>query len=150
MRKAERQMNHEDALKVLASGEYGILSTVGENEQPEGTPLSFVTGENVIYFHCAMEGQKLNNISRNNKVCFTVVGKTNVLQSKFSTEYESVMVFGKAYMIQGSEKEEALKKLILKYSPDFIEEGMAYIQRAKDKTCVFKIEIESLTGKHRV
>ncbi len=50
----------------------------------------------VIYFHCAPEGHKLENLSGNNKVSFCVVGKTQVLPDKFATNYESVIVFGTA------------------------------------------------------
>lgn len=142
-------MNNEDALKLLASGEFGILSTVGEEGQPLGTPLNYVFMDNTVYFHCAKEGHKLNNIINNNKVCFTVVGKTRVLQEKFSTEYESVILIGKAQPVEGEEKVNALKALIYKYSPDFIKEGMVYVEKAAEKTCVVKIEIMDITGKHR-
>jgi uncharacterized protein len=149
VRKAERQMNCDDTLKLLVSGEYGILSTVGKDGQPLGTPLSYIVKDNAVYFHCATEGQKLDNIINNSNVSFTVVGKTKVLQEKFSTEYESVIVSGKAHFVEGTEKIGALKEIIYKYSPNFIEEGMAYIERAAHKTCVVRIEILSLTGKHR-
>ena len=69
------------------------------------------------------------------------------MPSKFSTKYESVVVFGKAHKSQDEEKELALLKLIEKYSPNFLEEGKAYIEKAKDITTVIKIDIEHLTGK---
>lgn len=150
MRKAERQMNNNDAVRLLEAGEYGILSTIGKDGRPLGTPLSYIVKDNSIYFHCAKEGHKLDNIMNNNNVSFTVVGRTKVLQQKFSTEYESVIVSGRASFVNDEEKIGALKAIIYKYSPDFIEEGMSYIERAADKTCVVRIEISELTGKHRV
>lgn len=149
MRRSDRAMDMESTAKVLERGEFGILSTVDEDGQAYGTPLSYVFVENKIYFHCALEGTKLKNIKDNPRVCFTVVGSTKVLAEKFSTEYESVMAFGRAEIIDGEEKVMALRKIILKYSPDFIPQGEAYIERAKDKTCVVRIETEIITGKHR-
>lgn len=149
MRRADRAMDSEGAVKVLENGEFGILSTVDEKGQTYGTPLSYVFIDNKIYFHCAIEGTKLRNIENNPRVCFTVVGRTKVLSEQFSTEYESVMAFGKAEVIDGEEKIMALREIVLKYSPDFIPQGEAYIERAKDKTCVVKLHTEVITGKHR-
>lgn len=151
MRRSDRQMTNEEAVNLLKSGEYGILSTIDDEKQPYGTPLSYVYINDKIYFHCAMEGQKLDNIIDNHKVCFTVVGRTHILPEKFSTEYESVMVFGNAKLV-GDEDEKilALRELINKYSAGFVEEGSEYIERAKNNTLVVRIDIRNLTGKHRV
>ena len=149
MRKIERQMTDEETLGVLLKGEYGILSTIDANGQPFGTPLSYVVKDDNIYFHCALEGAKLDNIYFNRKVCFTVVGSTKVLEDKFSTEFESIMAFGDAIIIEGEEKLLALREVIKKYSPSFIEAGEMYINKAIEKTCVVRIKITHLTGKHR-
>jgi nitroimidazol reductase NimA-like FMN-containing flavoprotein (pyridoxamine 5'-phosphate oxidase superfamily) len=150
MRRIERQMNEMEAMELLKKGEYGILSTCGEDNQPYGIPLSYVVIDKNIYFHCARVGTKLDNISMNDKVSFTVVGKTKVLQDKFSTEYESVIVFGQAITLEEEEKYEPLMEFIRKYSPEFVSEGQAYIDKAKEKTTLIKIEIYSFSGKHRV
>ena len=87
----------------------------------------------------------------NPKVCFTVVGKTQVLPSQFSTKYESIIVFGEGALVeQEKEKRMALELLLKKYSPDFLREGMDYIDKAITKTHVYKIIIRHMTGKHRV
>lgn len=150
MRRSDRKMTMEDAVELLKGGEYGILSTVDNENQPYGTPISYAYLDNCIYIHSANEGTKLDNIKHNSRVCFTVVGRTNILPAKFSTEYESVMAFGTCSIAVGEDKITGLGELIKKYSPDFISEGEAYIERAKDKTTVVKIEIMELTGKHRV
>jgi uncharacterized protein len=150
MRRIERQMGRDEAIILLTEGEYGILSTSGKDNIPYGIPISYVLKEQNIYFHCALVGSKLDKIAENSRVCFTVVGKTKILPDKFSTEYESVIVFGTASTTCGEEKRMALVEIIKKYSPAFIEEGNEYIERAQDKTIVVKIEIEELTGKHRL
>ena len=150
MRRIEKKMNDMEVMDLLEKGEYGILSTCGEDNQPYGIPLSYVIIDKNIYFHCAGVGTKLDNISVNDKVSFTVVGKTKVLQDQFSTEYESVIAFGHAIVLLEEEKYEPLMEFIRKYSPEFIEAGQLYIDRAKEKVTLVKIQICSFSGKHRV
>jgi nitroimidazol reductase NimA-like FMN-containing flavoprotein (pyridoxamine 5'-phosphate oxidase superfamily) len=150
MRKAERQMKENEALQLLNQGEYGILATADSQNQPYGIPLSYVVVNNFIYFHCAIEGHKLQNIVENNKVCFTVVGRTNVLPDKFSTEYESVVVFGQASIVEHDvEKAMVLKEFVKKYSSGFISEGDSYIDKAKNRVVVVKMTMQFYAGKHR-
>jgi hypothetical protein len=149
IRRKDREMEKKEAKELLKRGEYGVLSTVGENEYAYGVPLSYAYVDEAIYFHCAQEGYKLDNLRGNNKVSFCVVGKTNVLPDKFSTEYESVIVFGIAKEVAGEEKTMVLMELIKKYSPDYIEEGKKYIERAGEKTKVIKIDMEYISGKAR-
>ncbi|ERI89659.1 putative 5-nitroimidazole antibiotic resistance protein NimB [Clostridiales bacterium oral taxon 876 str. F0540] len=149
MRKSQREIFGEDIIKILQSGEYGVLATISENGYPYATPISYVYVNNKVYLHCAVEGNKLDNIRKNNKVSFNVVGKTKVLPEQFSTEYESAIIFGQAFEVNGDEKKEALMAIADKYSPDFKKEGLAYIDRAINKTCVIKIEIDKITGKAR-
>lgn len=150
MRRIERQMNDIEVFELLKNAEYGILSTCGEDNQPYGIPLSYVFIDKNIYIHCAGVGTKLDNISVNDKVSFTIVGKTKVLQDQFSTAYESAIVFGRAIILSEEEKYEPLMEFIRKYSPDFIKEGQLYIDRAKKNTTLIKIEIYSFSGKHRL
>lgn len=149
MRRGDRAMPEHDVMALLRNGEFGVLSTVSADGQPYGVPVSYCFTSNVIYFHSALEGHKLENIKGNNRVSFCVVGRTEVLPEKFSTKYESVIVSGKAIEIAGDEKRDALRHLIRKYSEGYFEEGLQYIEKAGEKTKAYKILIESVTGKSR-
>jgi nitroimidazol reductase NimA-like FMN-containing flavoprotein (pyridoxamine 5'-phosphate oxidase superfamily) len=78
-----------------------------------------------------------------------VVGKTQVLPDKFATNYESVIVFGKAFEVTDEEKHAGLVELLKKYSPGYIDKGLRYIDGEGQKARVYKIVIESMTGKSR-
>ena len=150
MRRKNRELINEDIEKILLNGEYGTLSMIGDNGYPYCVPLSYVYHKGSIFFHCAHEGYKLQNIKENNKVAFNVVVDTEVLPDKFSTKYKSVSIFGEASEVNGEEKEAALLQLIEKYSKDFIEQGKKYIANAKASTTVIKISINHMTGKGRI
>jgi nitroimidazol reductase NimA-like FMN-containing flavoprotein (pyridoxamine 5'-phosphate oxidase superfamily) len=149
MRRDDRAITTEQAAEILQKGEYGILSTVSTDGQPYGVPVSYAYEGNTLYFHCAVEGHKLDNLTANPRVSFCVVGATEVLPDKFATRYESVIVFGIARELASDEKHTGLTRLLEKYSADFMEKGEKYISSDIEKTRVFKIEIESLSGKAR-
>jgi hypothetical protein len=146
IRRSDRAISIQEAKSILEKAEYGILSTVDKDGQPYGVPLSFVYRNENVYFHCALSGQKLENIENNSKVSFCVVGNTKVLPDKFATEYESAVVFGVASEIKGAERHTALLWLLEKYCPDFIEEGKQYIEQKDNAMKCFKIEIFHISG----
>ena len=150
MRRKDRELTIEKTKEILTDGNYGILSTVGEDAFPYGVPLSYVYENEQILFHCVKEtGKKLDGMRYNEKVCFTVVGATKVLPDKFATNYESVIVQGRVKFLTGKEKYDALYALVKKYSPEYLDEGRAYIEKATDAVDVGAIIIESMTGKAR-
>jgi nitroimidazol reductase NimA-like FMN-containing flavoprotein (pyridoxamine 5'-phosphate oxidase superfamily) len=149
IRRKDREIGRGEALQLLSSCEYGVLSTVGNDGQPYGLPLSYACKDNRIYFHCAVDGHKIDNITGEPRVSFCVVGNTRVLPEKFATEYESAVAFGVASEIFGSERHAALVLLLEKYSPGFIEEGKKYIEQKDRATRVFKIEIGHISAKAR-
>ena len=149
IRRQDRKITDKEALDILKKGEYGILSMCTPENQGYGIPLSYALDNSKIYFHCAVEGSKLGYLRGKNRVSFCVVGKTEVLPSKFRTLYESVIAFGTIKEVIGNEKRDALMILLKKYSKDFIDEGKEYIEKSFDRVKMLALLIESITGKAR-
>lgn len=134
--------------KIMDHALFGVLSTTGKDGYAYGVPLNFAYRNNSIYIHCAADGQKVDNMEHNNKVSFCTVGTTELLGQKFTTNYESVIAFGRASLVEEiEEKKDALEALIYKYSPKDIEAGLAYVKRGFDGVTVYKIAVEHLEGK---
>lgn len=149
IRRQDRVLTNEEAMSVLAKGEYGVLSMVTDDGYGYGVPMSYTIWEDKVYFHCALKGAKIDYLKANNKVSFTVVGMTKVLPSAFSTLYESVILFGKAVEVVDQEKHSALIAVLEKYAPNHVEIGLEYIEEAADKARMFRIDIEHISGKGR-
>ena len=149
LRHPGRGITDLEARELLERGEYGILSTCDPDGQPYGIPLSYCVIDNAIYFHCAVEGHKLENLAANSRVSFCVVGNTEVLPNQFATRYESVVVTGRATEMFDDEKQLGLEGLLPKYSAGFIAEGLDYIKAKGERTRVFRIGIDSICGKAR-
>ena len=150
MRRKDRALPEQEAVQLLQNGEYGVLSTVDKDAQPYGVPLNFVYMDGSIYFHCALTGHKLENIAINDKVSFCVIGRTEVQPAEFSTGYESAIVFGRAAVVLGEERHQALLGLLEKYCSDFLEEGIAYIDKLDEQTNVVRVKIDKITGKAKI
>ena len=76
MRKANRQMDVAFALEVLDKAPYVTVSMTRPDGTPYGLPLSLArTDERIFYFHCAMEGDKLDCIAHNPTVFLSAVTK---------------------------------------------------------------------------
>lgn len=58
--------------RILHSTMIGRLATIGGEGYPYITPVNFVYLEGNIYFHCAIAGEKLDNLARDPRVCFEV------------------------------------------------------------------------------
>lgn len=149
IRRKDRKISDEETLGILQKGEYGILSVCTDDNTGYGVPLSYAWVDGIIYFHCATEGAKLDFLRKNNKVSFCVVGKTQVIPSKFATAYESAMAFGTIDEVEGEEKRKGLRHLIKKYSADFIPEGEKYIDSMFQKVKVLRLSVEYISGKAR-
>lgn len=148
MRRTKQALNKNEINKILEKGEYGIFSTIGAEGYPYGLPLSYVWDGSVIYFHCFLEGLKLDNMKRNAKCCVTVVGDTKVLPKEFTTEYESVIVFGEGSLVEDKEEKLAsLMKLSEKYSMEAIDAAPGYIEKFLPKTTIIKVTPIHMTGK---
>lgn len=151
MRRADRQLTDEETLRLFREAEYGVLSVIDENNMPYGVPMSFALCENSIYFHCsAAGGKKISSIRHSRNASFTVIDHTQLLPQKFATLYMSAIAYGTIDIVQDeAEKRKGIEIILHKYSPDFIEKGMTYIDNAIDKIYVLKLEIEKMTGKGR-
>lgn len=148
MRRKKNAMSKEDTIELLYRAKEGTLGTISTNDYPYTVIVNYVYYKDKLYFHSAKEGHKIDNILNNNKVSFTVFDNVKIIESEFTTKYQSVTLFGKAKVIPGNK--EVLMEIIKKYSSDFIESGQKYVNKSFDTTILVEIEIEHITGKERL
>jgi nitroimidazol reductase NimA-like FMN-containing flavoprotein (pyridoxamine 5'-phosphate oxidase superfamily) len=151
IRRKDRIMEKSSFETVLKKAEYGSLATTNPDGSPYVIPISFVLKDGFISFHSSLSGHKLDNIAANPRVCFTAVGNTKLTSDgSFSTNYESVVVFGRASLVTDEkEKYSFLYALSEKYFPQAMDKADKYIKTSINKTTVIKMSIEHITGKAR-
>ena len=153
MRRQDRLLKDEETAEILKKGEYGVLATVGADGQPYCVPMTYAYDpeKQAIWMHCSNAGgQKLDNITFNDRVCFTVVGGTELLPDKFATKYWSAIVIGRVRIAEDpADKQKGLEAIVAKYSPEFMEKGLKYISGAIARAHVLCLEVQQMTGKAR-
>lgn len=148
MRRIRQQLSRADSLAVLKKGTSGVLALAGDDDYPYAVPLSYVLEEDVLYFHSALEGHKIDAIKKQSKASFCVIDMDCVLPERFTTCYRSVIAFGKIGIIEEpEEKRAAILALAEKYSAHHMEDAPAEIESAWNHLCMLRLEIEHLTGK---
>ena len=80
-----------------------MLAVLGDSGYPYAVPLSYVYAEGRLYFHCAKTGHKLDSIARDPRVSFCVVDQDQIVPEEYTTYFRSVIVFGRASVIDDDE-----------------------------------------------
>ena len=152
MRKSDKQIKDTNVISdLLNTCHVGRLGTVGIDGHPMIKPLNFAFSAGRIYFHTAKEGEKIEHIARDSRVCFEVdlpiafvKGGENPCRAEYL--YRSVIIRGRAHMVENRDEQIfGLRCLMQKYQPeggygDFSEEKLRI-------TGVVRIDIEEMTGK---
>lgn len=151
MRKREREIqSFEEITDVLNRCDTIRLGLFGR-EYPYVVPLSFgyetVNGKIFIYIHGAQEGEKHSLISQNNKVCVEadICHGFAEAERSVTTVYESMIGFGTAEKVSGTESVKGLRLLLAHCGY----EGFPFDQSVTNSFTVYKITLNSVTGKRR-
>ena len=151
VRRRDRLLDEARALELLQQAEYGVLSMIDEEGSPYGIPINHIwDGASCIYIHCAPEGKKLRALAKHSQVSLCIVGRVHLLPSKFTTEYESVILRGTAHIdLSEEERRHALHLLLEKLCPDDLELGKVYVEKSFHRTAIIRIDVESFSGKRK-
>ncbi|MBQ9362405.1 MAG: pyridoxamine 5'-phosphate oxidase family protein, partial [Bacteroidaceae bacterium] len=123
---------------------------------PYGVPLSLArTDDKTFYFHCALEGDKLDCIAANPTVALSAVTRCTPTvgpkDGSFTLQYKSAMAVGIAEIVTDNvEKIEALRLICQRFLPHHMDAFDAAIERSLKRTAVVKITLtEPPTGKRK-
>lgn len=154
MRRNDRAQDHAFSLALIDRCTHGVMAISTGDSIPYCLPLSFVRIGDSLYFHCAMEGRKLELLRRCPQVCVTFVGEDRpafVAPAMYTTYFQSVVVTGTACEITGpAEKTAALRALCQKVTPEHMDGFEAAMEKSLSVTAVWKIHMEHISGKAKL
>ncbi len=155
------QIRSFEKIKEFLNEEHvGRISSIDKNGFPQIIPMNFVFLNDVIYLHSHVKGEKLDNISRNNKVGFEADRELEFLPSYFEdphdasladTLYISVVIKGiGSFVTDRKEKTLALNGLMEKYQPEGQYDPIKSDMQVLDIVTVIKITPQSIHGKYKI
>lgn len=155
MRRSEREITDKAELFEAPSQCRVIRLALFDEKYPYIVPLSFgleQKNDNIsIYFHCANEGKKTALLKKNNRVCVEAdaFGGYSGEGMNATTLYKSVIGFGRCEKSEGGEKLRGLE-LLLSHCGREPDRAMLSKCAALEKTAVYKITFDELTGKKNI
>jgi len=155
------EIKSKEKIKEFLDKEHvGRIASIDENGYPQIIPMNFVFLDDVIYMHSHTRGEKLENVTRNEKVGFEVDRELEFLPSYFEdpkdasladTLYISVVIKGKGEIVKDrNEKTNALNGLLKKYQPEGKYEPISPEMEVLDEVAIIKITPDSMRGKYKI
>lgn len=147
MRRQKQELSEEECINILINEARGVLALLGDDDYPYSVPMSHVYVDGKIYFHGAKTGHKKDAVEKHPKASYCVMDRGVKNEGEWWYTFKSVIVLGKIKTLtDNDEKIEKLRYLGNKFFPTE-EDTEKEIKRLFDKTEVFELTIEHMSGK---
>ncbi|MBM6678272.1 pyridoxamine 5'-phosphate oxidase family protein [Faecalicoccus pleomorphus] len=153
MRRKDREIKDFDKiLQIMRQCDSCVLA-LNDDGFPYMVPLNFgmdiEDGQLYLYFHCAMQGKKLDLIRKDNRATFEMDCDHNFIlydeRMSCTMGYSSVVGHGIIEFVEEEKKYEALKILMRQYHAEDFQFNKDMIK----VTTVLTMKVLDITGKHR-
>lgn len=149
-------MDSQWAIETMKKAPYITVGFTRADGSAYCVPLSLAcTSDDVWYFHCAPEGDKLDAIASHPEVCLSAVTRCQPTvgpkDGTFTLQFSSAIAFGKAELVtDNEEKIKALRAISQRFLPQHMEAFEDAVKRSLDRTAVVRIRLTSQpTGKRK-
>ena len=149
MRRSPQALSHEEMAELLKTETRGVMSVLGDDGYPYGFPINHYYDEeaNKIYIHGATFGHRVSAVKNDPKVSYCVFGGEYQKEGDWAKYVKSVIVFGKAEMVEDANEIVRVSRLLcdkFPCPPEYVEHE---IEKDAPRTLVIAIDIEYMTGK---
>lgn len=140
-----------DIDRILKEGKFAVISMCRDNE-PYIVTLSygFDSKNEILYFHCAKKGLKLDFLNSNKNVCATVINDKGYVIDECGHEYESVVFWGDMQIVSDlQEKKNGMRILLhhLEEKDSIIKDKLLKSDEFYSKMEILKLRIKQIHGK---
>lgn len=149
MQRKKRAMTRSECIALLKRETRGVLSVLGDEGYPYGTPLNhyYCEEDGKLYFHGGKQGHRLDAVRRCDKASFCVFDAGWREADEWAFNVRSVIVFGRIEVIEDRESVYAISRaLSRKFTDDeaYIDREIA---RSGPGTLLLAMTVEHMTGK---
>lgn len=148
MRRKEKEIADRAEMEAVIAEAQVCRMALCAGDQPYVVPLCFGYADGTFYFHCALEGRKLDIVKQNSNVCLELEAgvslKTGGKACEWGMNFRSVIACGRAERVDEAEaRRQALDLIMAHYAPGQFDYGEA----ALAKIVVLQVKTTSMTGK---
>ena len=149
MRRSPQALSREEMTDLLKTETRGVMSVQGDNGYPYGYPINHYYDEesNKIYIHGATFGHRVSAVKKDPKVSYCVFGGEYQKEGDWAKYVKSVIVFGKAELIEDKDEIVRISRLLCDKFPCPQEYVEHEIEKDTPRTLVIAIDIEDMNGK---
>ncbi len=149
-----RKITYIDQLEqieaIIKKCQFCHVAMVDANQKPYLLPFNFGYSNGVVYLHSDLKGKKIDILKQNPAVCinFTTdhelfMQNQNVACS-YGMRYRSVIINGNVEFIDNFDDKVAAMNIFMQ---QYTGRDFKYSSPAINNVCLFKVKIESFTGK---
>ena len=159
MRRRDREITDMTRIMEIVKGQNTCCVAFQDEPCPYLIPLNYgaqmENGKLALYFHSALEGTKLDRMKEDPNVSFTIIGGSRICLNgeeacKSAAGFDSICGSGIVRILPEEEKKQGLMVLMnhigapenMTFSED------SFDDRAVSRVVVWKIMVETVTGKH--
>ena len=147
MRRFKQALPETECQEILKKAYRGTLSVVGDGGYPYALPINFVYADGHIWFHCALEGHKMDAIKACDKACFTVIDEPVREENDWWYHVRSVICFGRIRVVtDAAERLVRLRMLGEKYFPEGYDIDSDMMKNGP-QAAVLDFVVEHMSGK---
>ena len=148
MRRKEKEIIDRAELEAVIAEARVCRLAMCDGVHPYVVPLCFGYGDGTFYFHCALEGRKLDVLRKNPNVCLEleagVALKPGAKACDWGMNFRSVIAFGRAEWVEAPEARRLALDLIMAH---YTEGEFDYPETALARLVVIQVQATSMTGK---
>jgi uncharacterized protein len=152
LRRKDKEITDQGEIaRLLKQGKYAIIALAKDNV-PYIVTLSYGydAEDGSLYFHCALQGRKLDWLSANARVCATVIEDLGYLENECEHAYRSLVIEGNLTKVDDlAGKKKALTVLLdhLESDPAPILKRNIMDDSSYDKVVILRLKADLIKGK---
>lgn len=149
MRRKDKNIDDQSVILEILSKSEIVRVAMMDGDKPYIAPLNFGYFDNSLYIHSAPEGKKIELIKKNNRVCFEITMKHEIirpdLSCEWTTKYRSVIGYGTVELVEDfEEKKRGLDIIMAQHGR---KDGNIYKDKQVEFIVILKISIDEISGK---
>ena len=149
MRRKEKEIKDKKEIEQIFKEAHVCRLGMVDGKIPYIVPMNFGYRDNILYFHSALSGRKIDILKNNPDICFEIDIPGDLINSEkacsWSMNYRSLMGEGKVIFISDEdEKADALNIIMGHYSGNT---NWDINMKMIKNTSVFKVKIGSVSAK---